>query len=82
MVKRLLDDRSERDTRNLKAIIYGGGPMYQEHCLAALERFGPKLTQLYGQGESPMTITTLRARQHARKNDPQWRVRLASVGVA
>lgn len=82
MVKRLLEDRSERDTRNLKAIIYGGGPMYQEYCLAALERVGSKLTQLYGQGESPMTITALSARQHARKSDPQWRVRLTSIGVA
>ncbi|NIP68852.1 MAG: AMP-binding protein, partial [Planctomycetales bacterium] len=52
MVKRLLDFDGRTDTRHLKAIIYGGGPMYVEDCLAALERFGPKLTQLYGQGES------------------------------
>ncbi|WP_414902409.1 AMP-binding protein [Sphingomonas flavalba] len=82
MVKRLLDDGGERDTRNLKAIIYGGGPMYLEHCLAGLERFGPKLTQLYGQGETPMTITALNARHHAQSDHPQWRARLASVGVA
>ena len=82
MVKRLLDDPSEADTNNLKAIVYGGGPMYVEDCLAGLERFGPKLTQLYGQGESPMTISALNARAHADKNHPRWMERLASVGVA
>src|SRR5690606_37127705 len=78
----LLDDDRARDTRNLKAIIYGGGPMYLEHCLAAIDRFGPKLTQLYGQGETPMTITALNARQHAQRDHPRWRERLASVGAA
>ncbi len=82
MVKRLLDFDGRTDTRHLKAIIYGGGPMYVEDCLAALERFGPKLTQLYGQGESPMTITALNARMHADRDHPRWLDRLASVGIA
>ncbi len=82
MVKRLIDYPAEGDTRNLKAIIYGGGPMYVEDCLAGLERFGPKLAQLYGQGESPMTITALNARMHADKDHPRWLERLASVGIA
>jgi len=82
MVKRLLDYPGETDTSNLKAIIYGGGPMYVEDCLAGLERFGPKLTQLYGQGESPMTITALNASQHAANDHPRWMERLASVGTA
>jgi len=82
MVKRMLDYSEKTNTDNLKAIIYGGGPMYLEHCLAALERFGNKLTQLYGQGETPMTITALNAHQHSLKKHPQWRARMASVGVA
>ena len=82
MVKRLLDTPRESDTSNLKLIIYGGGPMYVEDCLAALERFGPKLSQLYGQGESPMTITALSAEMHADNTNPRWMERLASVGVA
>ncbi|WP_417624735.1 AMP-binding protein [Paremcibacter congregatus] len=82
MVKRLLDFPDERDTRNLKTIIYGGGPMYVEDCLAGLKRFGPKLAQLYGQGESPMTITALNAALHQDSDHPRWRDRLASVGVA
>ncbi|MEM7406804.1 MAG: AMP-binding protein [Pseudomonadota bacterium] len=82
MVKRLLDVPQAHDTSNLKLIIYGGGPMYVEDCLKALERFGPKLSQLYGQGESPMTITALNAALHADRQHPRWMERLASVGVA
>ena len=82
MVKRLLDHPADSDTAQLKTIIYGGGPMYVEDSLAALDRFGPKLAQLYGQGESPMTITALSARMHAERDHPRWLERLASVGVA
>ena len=81
MVKRLLDHPADTDTTNLKTIIYGGGPMYLEDCLAGLERYGPKLAQLYGQGESPMTITALSSRIHAGKDHPRWRQRLSSVGT-
>ena len=81
MVKRLLDHPVDTDTTNLKTIIYGGGPMYLEDCLAGLERYGPKLAQLYGQGESPMTITALSSRIHAEKDHPRWLQRLSSVGT-
>ena len=81
MVKRLLDFPRDEDTTNLKTLIYGGGPMYVEDCQAGLERFGPKLSQLYGQGESPMTITALNAALHAASDHPRWLERLASVGV-
>lgn len=79
MVKRLTDHPEHRCTDNLKVIIYGGGPMYLEQCVAALDRFGGRLTQLYGQGESPMTITALSMAQHDRTG-PRWRERLAGVG--
>ena len=82
MVKRLLDDDPGNDTANLKNIIYGGGPMYVEDALQALDRFGPKLSQLYGQGESPMTITALGPRFHAMRDHPRWLERLGSVGIA
>ncbi|MEO1794461.1 MAG: AMP-binding protein, partial [Pseudomonadota bacterium] len=45
------------DTRNLRTVVYGGGPLYFEDLIAAAETFGPKFAQIYGQGESPMTIT-------------------------
>lgn len=51
---------------NLKTIIYGGAPMYQQDLLRAQEVLGPCLAQIYGQGESPMTITALSKALHAR----------------
>jgi acyl-CoA synthetase (AMP-forming)/AMP-acid ligase II len=65
------------DLRNLRTIFYGGGPMYVADLERALEIFGPRLYQLYGQGESPMTITGLTRRMHVEEG-----ARLASCGVA
>ena len=48
----------------------------------ALDRFGPRLAQIYGQGESPMTITVLPKQDIADREHPRWRERLASVGPA
>ncbi|GAA0592566.1 AMP-binding protein [Caenispirillum bisanense] len=69
------------DTRNLKTVVYGGGPMYVADCRQAMAVFGPKLAQIYGQGESPMTITALSKTLHADTAHPRHEARLASVGV-
>ncbi len=69
------------DLRNLRTIFYGGGPMYVADLERALQLFGPRLYQLYGQGESPMTITGLTKRMHADTAHPRWRERLGSCGV-
>jgi long-chain acyl-CoA synthetase len=69
------------DLRNLCTIFYGGGPMYVADLERALQIFGPRLYQLYGQGESPMTITGLSKRMHADDKHPRWRERLGSCGV-
>jgi acyl-CoA synthetase (AMP-forming)/AMP-acid ligase II len=53
----------------MKTITYGGAPMYVQDCLRAIELFGPRLYQLFGQGESPMTITGLPQRLHSRENE-------------
>lgn len=82
MVKRLVDFPGDADTRNLKTIVYGGGPMYAGDCRAALARFGYKLVQIYGQGESPMTITAMGKAIHADTDHPRYAERLASVGQA
>jgi acyl-CoA synthetase (AMP-forming)/AMP-acid ligase II len=66
----------------LKTIVYGGGPMYVADCKAALSVFGPKLAQIYGQGETPMTITHLPRSMHANAGHPRYEERLASVGIA
>ena len=70
------------DLANLAALIYGGAPMYLADLDAAHEALGFRLAQIYGQGESPMTITALDRRLHADRGHPRWRERLASVGTA
>ena len=82
MVKRLVDHPTDADTSGLKTIVYGGGPMYVADCKAALRRFGFKLVQIYGQGESPMTITCMDKALHADVAHPRYEQRLASVGHA
>jgi acyl-CoA synthetase (AMP-forming)/AMP-acid ligase II len=72
---------AEADLRNLQTISYGGGPMYVADLERALQLFGPRLYQLYGQGESPMTITGLTKRMHADQAHPRWRERLGSCGA-
>ena len=67
---------------NLRTIVYGGAPMYVNDLLKALELFGPRLFQLYGQGESPMTITGLSKRDHIGDHDNAHLARLASCGIA
>ncbi len=51
---------------NLKSIIYGGAPMYREVLTEAMDVFGNRLTQVYGQGEASMTITALHKDDHFR----------------
>jgi long-chain acyl-CoA synthetase len=80
MVKRLVAHGGDGDIGNIRTIIWGGAPMYVEDALAALARFGPRLAQIYGLGESPMTITTLSREDIADRNHPRWRARLGSAG--
>ncbi|WP_035753440.1 AMP-binding protein [Parafrankia discariae] len=49
----------ETDISSLRCAVYGGAPIHVEHSRAMIERFGPVFVQIYGQGESPMTITYL-----------------------
>ena len=68
MIVRLLASPAARTPAALKTITYGGAPMYVADSLRAIELFGPRLYQLFGQGESPMTITGLPQDFHARKD--------------
>jgi long-chain acyl-CoA synthetase len=83
MVKRLAGDSAfvaAADLDHLKTIIYGGAPMYLADLEDALGVFGPRLAQIYGQGETPMTITALSKADHADRDHPRWRDRMQSVG--
>jgi acyl-CoA synthetase (AMP-forming)/AMP-acid ligase II len=82
MVKRLAADPAVAAVAaHLKTIIYGGAPMYLADLEDALAVFGPRLAQIYGQGETPMTITALSKADHADRGHPRWRDRMQSVGV-
>lgn len=77
MVQRLVQTGRPRP-RNLNTVVYGGGPMYVEQLKKAMAAYGPIFTQLYGQGEAPMTITGLRRADHLTDDDAI----LGSVGYA
>ncbi|MGE0765640.1 MAG: long-chain fatty acid--CoA ligase [Hyphomicrobiaceae bacterium] len=84
MVSRLINHplAGSADTRNLKTITYGGAPMYLSDLKRALGIFGPRLYQLYGQGESPMTITGLPQALHVGLDgSPASDARLMSTGI-
>jgi len=78
MIVRLLASPAARPPRSLKTITYGGAPMYVADCLRAIDLFGPRLYQLFGQGEAPMTITGLSQTLHNRKSVEK----LSTCGIA
>ena len=82
MVRRLVDAATAAgaDAGGLRTIVYGGGPMYLADILEAVDRLGPRFIQIYGQGESPMTITALPRGLVADRSHARWRERLGSVG--
>jgi long-chain acyl-CoA synthetase len=84
MVTRLLHDpRCAVDgPANLKTITYGGAPMYVSDLKRGLKMLGPRFFQVYGQGESPMTITGLPKALHGNPSHPRFEMRLASAGLA
>ncbi len=66
MIKMVIDHplAAETDLSSLRWVIYGGAPMYVEDLRKALSMFGSVFVQLFGQTESPMTGTILRAQEH------------------
>jgi long-chain acyl-CoA synthetase len=84
IVKRLVDhaEAAGPDLSGLKTIVYGGGPMYVADIRRALAVMGRRFVQIYGQGESPMTITALSRYHLSDATHPRYEQRIASVGVA
>jgi len=79
MVKRLVE--AGVAPRGLRTLVYGGGPMYHADLVAAMDLLGNRLAQIYGQGESPMTIAALSKFHHADKSHPRHMERVTSVGL-
>ena len=84
MVNRLIGSAAiaRLKLENLDQIFYGGAPMYVEDLKTAVGRLGPRLWQVYGQGEAPCTITYLPPHMHVDTGDGRLEQRLASVGIA
>jgi acyl-CoA synthetase (AMP-forming)/AMP-acid ligase II len=83
MIKLMVDsfDAARFDHASMKALNYGGAPMLVEDLKQAMTTLGPCLVQLYGQGESPMTITYLPHRDHILDGSAAQMKRLASAGI-
>ncbi|MBD0416832.1 class I adenylate-forming enzyme family protein [Oryzicola mucosus] len=84
MVKRLTETAKAAGRRGegIGTIVYGGGPMYRADIEEAVDWFGPRFVQIFGQGECPMAITALSRAEVADRTHPHWRERLAGVGRA
>ena len=80
MIKRLVESRANCDPATIRTLIWGGAPMYVEDALKAIDRFGNRLAQIYGQGESPMTISFLSKQDIAARDHPRWAEHLGSAG--
>jgi long-chain acyl-CoA synthetase len=82
MVHRLVGfaQTGDPDFSNLRALIYGGAPMHVADVGRALDVLGPRLAQLYGQGEAPMCITALSREWFADRARPGWEEIVGSAG--
>jgi acyl-CoA synthetase (AMP-forming)/AMP-acid ligase II len=73
-------ERAQYDLSSLHTVIYGGSSMYRENLMEAIGAFGNIFVQIFGQGEAPMTITTLSKEEHLVEGDPARLKRLTSAG--
>jgi long-chain acyl-CoA synthetase len=67
---------------NLDCVFYGGSPMYLSDLMVAIDRLGPRLTQMWAQAETPNTGTYLGKFQHLDKAHPRYMQRITSAGIA
>ncbi|HSB06701.1 MAG TPA: long-chain fatty acid--CoA ligase [Thermodesulfobacteriota bacterium] len=83
MIKRLIisPEIDKYDLSSLKCIHYGGAPIYVEDLKAAVEKLGQIFVQLFGQAESPMTISYLRKEEHLLEGTEEQMKRLTSAGI-
>jgi acyl-CoA synthetase (AMP-forming)/AMP-acid ligase II len=82
VLMRLIDypEIEKYDLRGINTIIYGASPMPVEKLKKGLKLFGKVFIQNYGQGEAPMTISTLCKEDHRTEGTPEEISRLSSAG--
>jgi acyl-CoA synthetase (AMP-forming)/AMP-acid ligase II len=83
MIKLMVEDPEVRRyaLSSLRSLIYGGGPMHMEDLKEAIQTMGFCLTQLYGMGETPMTITYLPQKDHILEGPVSRLKRLSAAGI-
>lgn len=77
MLSRMAHDPTfvQRNLESIQTISYGGAPMPPDRINALVERFGPRLMQIYGLTEALHPVTCLQREEH-RSGNPK----LGSVG--
>lgn len=82
MIYLLLDfpDLKKYDISSFRNIIYGAAPIGAERLRQALDTFGPILSQLFGQTEAPMMISTLPQENHIVSDPERQKKILTSCG--
>jgi acyl-CoA synthetase (AMP-forming)/AMP-acid ligase II len=73
-------EKTRYDLSSLHSIIYGGSPIVVQRLIEAIQFFGKKLVQLYGQAEAPMCISTLSKKDHIIEGPEEVVKRLGSAG--
>lgn len=83
MIKRLVGspEINKYDLSSIKCIHYGGAPIYVEDLKEAVNKLGQVFVQLFGQAESPMTISYLRKEEHLLEGTEEQMKRLTSAGI-
>ena len=83
MIKRLIihPELNRYDLSSLRCINYGGAPILVEDLKEAVRKMGQIFVQLFGQAESPMTISYLRREEHLHEGTEEQMKRLASAGI-
>jgi len=82
MIYALLDspDLQKLSLDSLKNIIYGAAPIAPERLKQAVNRFGPILTQLFGQTEAPMCFSVMSRSDHLIADPEREREVFSSAG--
>ena len=83
-LRRLLRDEAFAGARveRARTVLLGAAPVYAADLKAGYERFGPRLWNGYGQGESPCTITAMSKELLSQAIASNDETRMASVGIA
>jgi acyl-CoA synthetase (AMP-forming)/AMP-acid ligase II len=79
----LLLDLPERDNYNLSSlrnIIYGASAIAPDRLKQAIKTFGPIFTQLFGQTEAPMALSSLPRQEHVVTDPEREMMILSSAG--